>query len=53
MCVFLAELNGMEAYATNIGNAYLEAKTEEKVFIQAGPEFGPLEDHLLIIYKAL
>ena len=23
MCVFLAELNGMEAYATDIGNAYL------------------------------
>ena len=23
MCIFLAELNGMEAYATDIGNAYL------------------------------
>ena len=53
MCIFLTELNGMEAYATDIGNAYLEAKTEEKVCIRAGPEFGALEGHLLIIYKAL
>ena len=25
----------------------------EKVYIRAGPEFGDLEGHLLIIYKAL
>ena len=43
----------MEAYATDIGNAYLEAKTLEKVCIQAGAEFGELEGHLLVIYKAL
>ena len=49
LCLFLGELNGMEAYATDIGNAYLEAKTREKVCIRAGPEFGELERHLLII----
>ena len=53
MCIFLAELNGMEAYATDVGNAYLEAITQEKVCIKAGPEFGDLEGHLLIVYKAL
>ena len=53
ICLFLGELNGMEAYATDIGNAYLEAKTLEKVCIRAGPEFGELEGHLLVIYKAL
>ena len=53
ICLFLGELNGMEAYATDIGNAYLEAKTLEKVCIQAGSEFGEFEGHLLIIYKAL
>jgi len=41
MCVFLVELNGMEAHAMDVGNAYLEAKTNEKVCIRAGPEFGP------------
>ena len=53
MCIFLAELNGMEAYATDIGNAYLEAITQEKVCIKAGPEFAEQEGHLLIIHKAL
>ena len=49
----LAELNGIEIWGTDIGNAYLEAFTSEKVCIFAGPEFGPLEGHLLLIHKAL
>ena len=53
MLFFLAELNGLETYATDIGNAYLEAKTAEKVCIIAGPEFGDREGHTLIIVKAL
>ena len=43
----------MEPWATDIGNAYLEALTSEKVCIRAGPEFGDLEGHLFIIYKTL
>ena len=38
---------------TDIGKAYLEALTSENVCIRAGPEFGDLEGHLLMIYKAL
>ena len=38
--LFLAELNQLETWATDIGNAYLEAETSEKVYIIAGPEFG-------------
>ena len=41
--IFLAELNGLETWATDIGNAYLEAETNEKVYIIAGPEFGDVE----------
>ena len=52
-CIFLGELNGMEAWGTDISSAYLCAKTSEKVCIRAGPEFGPLAEHLLIIDKAL
>ena len=51
--IFLGELNGLGIWATDIGNAYLESKTKEKVCIIAGPEFGELEGHLLIISKAL
>ena len=43
----------MPIYSTDIGNAYLEAKTQEKVYIVAGHEFGPLEGHILVINKAL
>jgi hypothetical protein len=53
MVTFLSELNGMELWATDIGNAYLEAYTAEKLFIAIGPEFGKLEGHMLIISKAL
>jgi hypothetical protein len=53
LLLFLAELNGHETWATDIGNAYLEAETKEKVFVVAGPEFGELEGHVLIIFKAL
>ena len=51
--IFLGELNDIEPWATDIGNAYLEATTTEKVCIRAGSEFGGLEGHLLLIYKAV
>jgi hypothetical protein len=53
MVTFLSELNGMELWATIIGNTYLEAYTAEKLFIVAGPVFGDLGGHMLIISKAL
>ena len=53
LLVFIAELNGLETWATDIGNAYLEAETLEKVYINAGPEFGDREGHTLVIFKAL
>ena len=53
LLIFLAELNGLDTWATDIGNAYLEAETLEKVYIVAGPEFGELEGHTLVVFKAL
>ncbi len=53
LLVFLAELNGLKLWGTDISSAYLEAHTKEKVCIIAGPEFGPLEGHRLIVNKAL
>jgi hypothetical protein len=49
----LAELNQLELWGADVGNAYLEATTKEKVYIVGGPEFGSLEGHTLIIFKAL
>jgi len=53
--VFLSELNDLELCAGDIGNAYLEAYTQEKVCFVGGKEF---EDHghyghLLVIVRAL
>jgi Reverse transcriptase (RNA-dependent DNA polymerase) len=53
MIIFLSELNGMETWAADVGNAYLEAKTSERVYIIGGPEFAEHEGHVLVIYKAL
>jgi len=51
--IAIAELNGDPIYQADVGNAYLEAKTKEKVYIIAGPEFGPLQGHTMVIVKAL
>jgi hypothetical protein len=53
LLVFLAELNGLETWATDIGSAYMEAETAEKIYLEAGPEFGELRGHCLVIFKAL
>ena len=51
---FLAELNDLELWGTDIGNAYLESYTSKKVAFIAGAEFGPdLEGHTCVIRKAL
>jgi Reverse transcriptase (RNA-dependent DNA polymerase) len=51
--LFLAELNHLKLWSTDIGNAYFEAYTSEKVYVIAGPKFGEREGHILIISKAL
>ena len=49
--IFLAELNQMEAWGTDISSAYLKAFTKEKLFIKAGPEFGDQEGHIFLLRK--
>ena len=51
--LFVAELNQLVSWGADIGNAYLEAKTKEKVYVIGDKGFGDLEGHTLIIYKAL
>jgi hypothetical protein len=49
LIVFLGKLNALQLWGADVGNAYLEAKTKEKVYIVGGPEFGSLEGHVLVI----
>ena len=53
MVVFLSQLNDLEIWGADVGNAYLEAYTDEKLCIIAGPEAKELQGHLLIMVKAL
>jgi Reverse transcriptase (RNA-dependent DNA polymerase) len=46
LVLFLAELNHLQIWATDIGSAYLEAYTSEKVYVIAGPEFKDREGQL-------
>ena len=45
--------NLRQLWGADIGNAYLEAFTDEKLYIVAGPEFRELEGYILIFLKAL
>ena len=53
LVIFLGKLNNPELWLADIGNAYLEAFTDEKLYIVAGPEFQELEGYILIFLKAL
>ena len=53
LAILAGELNHLNIMVGNIGNAYLESFTNEKVVFTAGPEFKDLEGHTLIIVKAL
>ena len=53
LVIFLVELNGLALFQADIGNAYLEAKTKEKVYFIADAGFGAHEGHTLLIVKAL
>ena len=50
----LAHMNGLLVCAGDVGNAFLYGKTKEKLYIIAGPEFGPeLEGKIMFIDKSL
>ena len=53
LVIFLGKLNNLELWGADIGNAYPEAFTDEKLYIVAGPEFQQLEGYILIFLKAL
>ena len=53
LAMFLAELNNLELWGADVGNAYLQALTREKLYIVGGPEFEELQGHVLVMYKAL
>jgi hypothetical protein len=53
LIVFLAELNKLQLWGADAGNAYIKSTTREKVYIVGGPVFGFLEGHSSVIDCAL
>jgi hypothetical protein len=54
MGFLLAQMNNLKCVAGDVGNAFLTSFTTEKLFIIAGPEFGPeLEGKRLILSKSV
>jgi len=53
LAILAAELNGLKIWGGDIGNAYLEAFTKERIYFTAGREFGEMEGNALIVRKAL
>ena len=53
LTMFLAELNGLQLWGADVGNAYLQVLTKEKLYIAAGPEFEELQGHVHVMHKAL
>ena len=53
LVIFLGKLINLDIWGAEIGNAYLETFTDEKLYIVAGPEFQELEGYILIFLKAL
>jgi hypothetical protein len=49
----VAALNGLDILACDIQNAYLTAKCRERIFTEAGPEFGSEQGAIMIVKMAL
>jgi Reverse transcriptase (RNA-dependent DNA polymerase) len=48
-----AALNDLKILGCNVSNAYLNAPCREKIWVDAGPEFGSDEGAVMIVKKAL
>ena len=53
LVTFLGKFYNLDIWGADIGNAYLEAFTDEKLYIVAGAEFQEPEGYVLIFLKAL
>jgi hypothetical protein len=49
----IAALNDLDVLMSDVGNAYLNAATKEKVYTVAGPEFGDDAGKTMLIVRAL
>ena len=53
ICLTIAALRDLDILSADIDNSYLSVPCQEKVWMQAGPEFGKSEGKLLVVKMAL
>ena len=53
LAMFFAELNNLQLWGADAGNAYLQALNKENLYIVGGPEFEELQGYVLAMHKAL
>ena len=53
LVIFLGKVNNLDILGADIGNAYPEAFTDEKLYTVACPEFEELEGYILVFLKTL
>ena len=53
LAFLIADLNDLNILVADIGNAYINAMTKEKVYTTAGKEFGDCAGQTIIITRAL
>lgn len=53
LVIFLAELNNLEVWGTDVGSAYLQAPTRERLYTIVAPYFGTYKGYVLVVRKAL
>ena len=51
--MFAAIHNGLKVIAADIGNAYLHAKTNERLYTNIGDDYGELSGKVLVFDKGL
>jgi hypothetical protein len=53
LALLTATIFKLKVTAADVGSAYIQAYTNEKVFVIAGPEFGSLQGRRMLVVKAL
>ena len=46
LVILLGDLNNLDIWGAGIGNSYIEAFTDKKLYIDAGPQFQELEGYI-------
>ncbi|MGH3056579.1 MAG: reverse transcriptase domain-containing protein, partial [Gaiellaceae bacterium] len=53
LLALIAKANTLKCLCGDVGNAYVNAPTREKIYTRAGPEFGDREGQIVTLVKAL